>query len=88
MDADAVLIRQAAAIEYQQKLDAEQREREARQAVSANVGSGGLGAPLPGQRPVASKSEATTAAAVVAHSTGSLDWWRWMPRRKPALNGP
>ena len=62
MDADTVLISQAAAIEYQQKLDAEQRERVAQQAVPANVGSGVPGTPLPGQRPVASKSEATTAA--------------------------
>lgn len=61
MDADTVLIGQAA-IEYQQKLDAEQRERAGHQAVPANVGSGVPGATLPGQRPVASKSEATTAA--------------------------
>jgi cytoskeletal protein RodZ len=62
MDADTVLISQAAAIDYQQKLDAEQRERAAQQAVPANVGSGVPGTPLPGQRPVASKSDATTAA--------------------------
>src|SRR5690606_10434792 len=62
--ADTVLISQAAAIEYQQRLDAEQRERAAQQAVPANVGSGVPGTPLPGQRSVASKSEATTAATV------------------------
>lgn len=45
IDADAVLISQAAAAEYQQKLDAEQRERAALQAVHANVGSAVLGAP-------------------------------------------
>ncbi len=60
MDADTVLIGQAA-IEYQQKLDAEQRERAGQHAVPANVGSGVPGATLPGQSPVASKSEATTA---------------------------
>ena len=62
MDADTVLISQAAAIEYQQKLDAEQRERAAQQALPVTVGSGVPGTSSPGQRPVASKSEATSAA--------------------------
>ena len=69
MDADTLLISQATATAYQQKLDAEQRERAALQAVPANGGSVGgavSGATSPGQRPAASKPEATSVATAVA----------------------
>ena len=69
MDADTLLISQATATAYQQKLDAEQRERAALQAVPADVGSVGSavsGATSPGQRPAASKPEATSVATAVA----------------------